>query len=85
MFVIEVFEGLVVVHGARFQFLVVLYHVNVLQSVVVGVDVVFVGALADVEHAFVLTVDVDDGGAPGLPVEVDVLGHGALDDGVAHV
>ena len=85
MLVVEVFEGLVVVHGTLFQFPVVLYHVDVLQTIVVGVYVVLVGALTDVEHTFILTVDINDGGAPGLPVEVYVLGHGALDDGVAHV
>ena len=63
-----------------------LHHVDVLQAVVVAVDVVVVGALADVEHAHVLAVDVDHGGVAGLPVEVgEVGGHGALDDGVAEV
>ena len=30
-------------------------------------------------------VDVDDGGAPCLPVDVGVFGHNALADGIAHV
>ena len=84
MIVVESLEGDVSVPRAFLQF-AVLKHVDILQAVVVGVDVVFVRTLADVQHALILPVDVYDGGTPGLPVQVDVLCHRALDDGVAHV
>ena len=85
VFGVELLEAVVVVPVALFQFIPVFKHVDVFQSVVVGVHVVFVGALPDVEHSHVFTVQIDHGGPPCLPVEVNMLGHGALDDGIAHV
>ena len=49
-----------------------------------GIDVVLVRAFADVENAFINAIFEDDNRTPRLPVEVDVLTHGALDDGIAH-
>ena len=85
VFAVEGGEGVPVIHVALLQLVPVLYHVDVFQPVVVGVDVVLVAALAYVEHAFVHPVYVDYHGPPCLPVEVGVAGHGALNHGVAHV
>ena len=79
----EGLEAAVLLPVARLQFMPVLDHVDVLQPAVVGVYVVLLRPLADVEHALVDAVLEDDGRTPGLPVEVGVGGHGALYDGIA--
>ena len=61
------------------------HHVDVLKTIVVAEDVFCIGALTDVEHTHVLAIDVEHGRATSLPVEVDVLAHGALNDGIAEV
>ena len=60
-------------------------HVKVLKTIVVAVDVVSVRTLANVQHAHVLTIDVEHGGVASLPVQVYMTAHGALDDEVAEV
>ena len=84
-FRVESLEPVVVLPVAFLQVPPVLYQVDVFEAVVVGIDIMLVGSLADVEHAVVLTVDIDDGGLPGLPVEVGMGGHRALDDGITHI
>ena len=37
-----------------------LNHVEVLKTVVIAVDIVFVGTLADIQHTHILTVDVEN-------------------------
>ena len=59
--------------------------VNILKTVVVTVDIVFVRTLADVEHAHVFAVDVEHGRVACLPVEVHMACHRALYDEVAEV
>ena len=59
--------------------------VNILKTVVVTVDIVFVGTLADVEHAHIFAVDVEHGRVACLPVEVYMACHRALYDEVAEV
>ena len=61
------------------------HHVDVLKTIVVAEDVFSIGALTDVEHTHVLAIDVEHGRATSLPVEVNVLAHGALNDGIAEV
>ena len=82
---IEILEGIQVIPRAFLQLVPVLEQVDVFQSVVVGVDIVFVGALTDVQHAAVFAVDIDDGRLPCLPVQVGILCHSALHDGISVV
>ena len=81
---VECLELVEAVHGTFLQLVPVLYHVDILQFVIVVVDVVLVRTLADVQHARILSVDVDNGRTPCLPVQIDVAGHRTLDDSVAH-
>ena len=60
-------------------------HVDIFQTIIVGIDVVVVRALANVEHALVGSVEIDDGGFPSLPVDVGILSHHALDDSITHI
>ena len=95
--VIESLEGIIIVPCSCLQFLhhlrVLLrdlHHVDVLKSfafiiLVVREDVVVVRAFAYVQHSLVLTVDKNHRWLPCLPVEVGILSHHALDDGVTHV
>ena len=85
LFLAECHELVVVIPAACFQFAPVLHHVNVLQLLVVSPDVILVAALPDIEYAPIGPVDIDDGGLPGLPVEVNMTGHRPLYDRVAHV
>ena len=62
------------VDGAGLQFLPILYHVDVLESGVGGVDVVVVAAVANVEYAEVFAVEVDCCGAVCLPVDGEAGG-----------
>ena len=93
---VERFEGFVEIIGTFLQLLdeIVtiavflmgnLNEVNVLQTVVVAVDVILVGALTDIQHTHILTIDIEHGRVAGLPVEVGMAGHGALDDSIAEV
>ena len=87
---IECLELVVVFLVAFFQVPPVFYHIDVFQSLalriyVVRIDVVLVGALPDVKHTLIDTILEDDGGTPALPVEVDMLCHSALNDGITHI
>ena len=62
-----------------------LNHVEVLQTIVITVDIILVGTLADVEHAHICAVDVEHSCMTSLPVEIDVASHGALDNQIAEV
>ena len=75
VFVIESGKLVPVVHRALFQLCPVLQQVDVLQSVVVGVDVILVRAFANVAHAVVFSVDIDYSRSPCLPVEVLAQSH----------
>ena len=59
--------------------------VNILKTVVVTVDIVLVGTLADVEHTHILTVDIENGGMTSLPIEINIRSHGALDNKITEV
>ena len=61
------------------------YHVDILKTIVVAVDVVGIRAFTDVEHTHVFTIDIEYGSAASLPVEIGMSSHGALDDGIAEV
>ena len=94
---IEGLESVIEIDGAFLQFLFKLVyiinflvadfnHVEIFQTTIVAVDVIFVRTLTDVQHAHVLAIDVKYGGMASLPVEtLDVRCHRALDDEVAEV
>ena len=85
LFVVEGLELVEVLLVALLQLPPVLNHVYVFKAGVIGIDIVFVAALTDVEHPFVHPVDIDDGRSPRLPVNVNVTGHRSLDDGITHI
>ena len=68
-----------------YLFMANLNHIDILKAIVVAIDVVLVRALADVEHAHILTVDVEHSRMTGLPVNVGILSHRTLDNEVAEV
>ena len=94
---IEGLESVIEIDGAFLQFLFKLVyiinflvadfnHVEIFQTTIVAVDVIFVRTLTDVQHAHVLAIDVKYGGMASLPVEtLDVCCHCALDDEVAEI
>ena len=51
----------------------------------VRVHIILVAPFTDVQYAVVVAVDIDDGGLPRLPVQVGMLGHGTLYDGIPHI
>ena len=59
--------------------------VNILKTVVVAIDIVFVRALTDIQHTHVLAVDIEHSRVASLPVEVYVRSHRTLDNKVAEV
>ena len=61
---IESFEGVIVVPVPLFQFRPVLEHVDVLQTIIIGIDIILIGTVTDIEHTFVSAVDVDDDRSP---------------------
>ena len=81
----ECHQLIVIIPVASLQFLPVLHHVDILQLLVVRPDIVLIAAFTDIEDTFVLSVDIDNNGLPGLPVQVTVTGHRALYDGIAHI
>ena len=56
-----------------------------LETVVVGIDIVLVASLANIENSLVLAVEEEDGRTPCLPVDIDILGHDALYHCIAHI
>ena len=80
----EIPKSQVVVIGTLLQ-LLVLYQVYVFQTVVVGDDIVLVGPFAYIQHTPVVAVDIHHSRTPCLPVNVCVLRHRTLTDGVAHI
>ena len=85
VFCVEGLEVIVVIPLALLQVPPVLNQVYVLQSVIVGVYIILVGPFPDIQHAFILPVDINDGWPPGLPVQIYMLCHDALADGIAHI
>ena len=85
MFLIERLEAVEMFPIAFFQFPSVFYHINILQSLIVGIDIIFVASFTDVEHTVVLSVDIDNGRTPCLPIKIDIGSHRPLDDSIAHV
>ena len=85
MLSIELLELVPVVYATFLQLIPVLDHVNILQPVVVGIDIILVTTFTDIEHSLVFAVDIDDGGTPSLPVEIHMLSHGTLDNRIPHI
>ena len=81
---IEFGEGVVVINGALFEF-IVFYQVDVFQSVVMGDDIVLVSPFANVQDTPVRTIDIDDCWSPRLPVHICMLCHRALGKSIAHI
>ena len=50
-----------------------------------GNDIVRVGPFPDVQDAPVITIDIDDGRSPGLPIDIGILCHDTLTDGITHI
>ena len=67
-----------------FQFLPVLHHINIFQTVVIGIDIMVCASFPYVKHSHVFPIDINDCGAPCLPVQVYMLGHRTLNDGITH-
>ena len=84
MLVEERGKGVVVVFRALLQF-TVFDQVDILQSIVVGQDIVLVGTLSDVQQTPVVAIDIDNGWTPGLPIDVGMLSHCPLTDGISHI
>ena len=82
--IIEILEFVQILIIAFLQVVPVFKQVDVLKSVVVRIDVIFVSAFPDIEHAVVFAVEVDDGWAPGLPVNIGMHTHMALHNGITH-
>ena len=85
MLSVERLEQVVVVPVTGFQLPPVLEHVNILQSVIVGINVVFVASLSEIQHTLVNTININDSRHPCLPVKVAVFSHRPLYDGISHV
>ena len=83
MFTIELLEGIIVVPCALLQFPPVFKHVEVLKAIVVGVDIILVATLADIQHTHIFAIEIENGRAIGLEVDVAVACGVELDDGVA--
>ena len=84
MLVEERGKGVVVFLRALLQF-AVFDQVDILQSIVVGQDIVLVGTLSDVQQTPVVAIDIDNGRSPGLPIDVGMLSHRPLTDGISHI
>ena len=74
MSVAKGFKFVVIIVCAFFQF-VVLNEVNILQTIVVGNDIVVISSLTNVKHSPVFTIDINYRWAPCLPVNICILGH----------
>ena len=61
-----------------FQIIPVLIQIDILQLIVVGIDIVFIGPFTNVQQTIILAVDIYDGGAPGLPVDIGIQAHHPL-------
>ena len=85
MLIVECLELVQIVQAALLQVAPVLDEVNVFQAVIVCIDIVLVSPFADIEHAMIDAVDIDDSGLPRLPVKVGMGGHRTLGNGVSHV
>ena len=85
MLLIERLEAVEMFPIAFFQLPSVFYHINILQALIVGIDIILVASFSDVEHTIVLSVDIDNGRTPCLPIEIDIGSHRPLDDSIAHV
>ena len=85
MSLIEIHESLPLVIVAFLQFIPVFDHVDVFETVVVGIDIVLVASLANIENSLVLAVEEEDGRTPCLPVDIDILSHDALYHCIAHI
>ena len=80
----EFCKGIVVVGCALLQF-AILQEVNILQTVIVGNDIIGVGPLSDIQDTPVVAIDIDDGRAPRLPIDIGMFGHRTLADGITHI
>ena len=83
VFTIELLEGIIVIPCALLQFPPVFKHVEVLKAIVVGVDIILVATLADIQHTHIFAIEIENGRAIGLEVDVAVACGVELDDGVA--
>ena len=85
MSLIEIHESLPLIIVTFLQLIPVLNHVNIFESVVVGVYIVFVTTFTYVEYALVLSIEEENGWSPCLPVYIDILGHDALYHCITHI
>ena len=80
----EFCKGIIVVGCALLQF-AILQQVDILQTVVVGNDIIGVGPLSDIQDTPVVAIDIDDGRTPRLPIDIGMFGHRTLADGITHI
>ena len=83
--IVEGFEGIQVFHVTFLEVIPVFNQIHIFQSVVVGIDVIFVATFSDVLNTFIDAIDIDDDWTPGLPVKICMRSHRALGNDVAHI
>ena len=83
--IVKGLEGIQVFHVTFLEVIPVFNQIHIFQSVVVGIDVIFVATFSDVLNTFIDAVDIDDDWTPGLPVKICMRGHRALGNDVAHI
>ena len=84
MLCIEVLKGIIVIPCTFLQFPPVFKHVDVLQTVVIGIYIILIAALTDIQHTHVFAVEIYDGGAVSLIVDVAMACGIELDDSISH-
>ena len=81
---IKSLETVVVLPVALFQVIPILYHVNILQLVVVGIDIILIRTFTNIENSLIHSILKYYSRTPGLPVQIYMLGHCALNNSIAH-